>query len=144
MFVKKVNILSIVSVSVFLSFLFLGVNSFATNNSDCYRDIFDAAKDGDFVRLEECIKQNDVDINSVNKDGKTLLYIASSENNFVLVKFLLQNGAGKSVEKAVAGWTPLYNACYNNNLDMVRYLVDNGADKSINKDNISLNNKSFG
>lgn len=56
---------------------------------------FTSAKTGDLNTLSYNLTRRD--INSVNKDGKTVLHIASEEGNLEIVKFLLDMGADRTI-----------------------------------------------
>jgi ankyrin repeat protein len=57
--------------------------------------LFIAVKAGDLDTLSYNLTRRD--INSVNKDGKTVLHIASEAGNFEIVKFLLGMGADRTI-----------------------------------------------
>uniref|UniRef100_A0A7N4PHI5 Ribonuclease L n=1 Tax=Sarcophilus harrisii TaxID=9305 RepID=A0A7N4PHI5_SARHA len=59
---------------------------------------------------------------------------AVKENDFELVKQLLEEGADVSI-KTEGGWTPLHNAVKESNKDIVELLLEKGADPHIRKEN---------
>ncbi len=58
-------------------------------------ELFRAVKEDDLSSLSYNLTRRD--INSVNKDGKTVLHIASEEGNLEIVKFLLDMGADRTI-----------------------------------------------
>ena len=58
-------------------------------------EFFLAVKKGDLGTLSYNLTRRD--INSVNKDGKTVLHIASEEGKLEIVKFLLDMGADRTI-----------------------------------------------
>jgi ankyrin repeat protein len=57
--------------------------------------LFLSVKTGDIDKLSYNLTRRD--INSVNKDGKTVLHMASEEGNLDIVKFLLDMGADRTI-----------------------------------------------
>lgn len=94
------------------------------------KTVFDAAKAGDIDLVDEFLASGKAKVDAEDKDGQTLLYIATCNNNFDMVRLLVKMGA--DINKTFAGWTPLFNACYNNNSDMAKFLIQNGASNTIN------------
>lgn len=66
-------------------------------------------------------------VNQKAKDGKTLLFVASSRGNLELCKFLVSNGVNVN-EMDVRKKRPLHCACEHGNLGVVKYLVENKAE----------------
>ncbi|MFC1843106.1 ankyrin repeat domain-containing protein [Candidatus Dependentiae bacterium] len=90
-------------------------------------NIFEAIRKKNLKEVKRLVKKEKVDINKANR-GWTPLYCACSCNSLDIVKYLVQNGAKKSINEANDDVeTPLYWACMFNNLDMAKLLVENGA-----------------
>ncbi|CAM4761520.1 unnamed protein product [Rotaria magnacalcarata] len=68
----------------------------------------------------------------------SVLWAATSINNFDMVKLLVEHGANVN-HQTRTGSTPLRGACYNGNVSMARYLIDNGANMHLNKENNDTN-----
>lgn len=66
------------------------------------------------------------DISISDYDGRTALHIATSNNRFEMVKFLVKQGIELNTKDR---WnkTPLYDACIHTNDDIVHFLINNGA-----------------
>jgi ankyrin repeat protein len=72
-----------------------------------------------------------VDVNHVNDDGRTVLYLALLKEDQDMVERLFHNGAN-AMCKDSHDVTPLHIACSKGNVDLVRYLIYEGASSSIN------------
>ncbi|CAG9982408.1 unnamed protein product [Clonostachys byssicola] len=59
---------------------------------------------------------------------RTALVAAAEQNNFDLVKALIERGANVEADNAQRGSSPLQAASINDNLPMVRLLLENGAE----------------
>ncbi|CAH0047123.1 unnamed protein product [Clonostachys solani] len=96
-------------------------------------------------RIVELLLEKDADTNGISpskQDGwhlisrkldsydgeKTALMAAAEQNNFELVKALIERGANVEADKAPWGATPLQAASIHDNLPMVLMLLDRGAD----------------
>ncbi|MCL4361168.1 ankyrin repeat domain-containing protein [Candidatus Dependentiae bacterium] len=78
----------------------------------------------------------DLDImDSMDSNETPALNIATRENNFPLVKFLIDNGANVNVTNKY-GHTPLNNAALYGSLETVKYLLDHGADVNLYKETL--------
>jgi len=97
-----------------------------TNLEECVIwDWFKLARDGDFTKVE-LLLWLDSDPNSVDKNGQTVLHVASRMNHLEVVRLLLDRGANiNSVDKD--GQTALYLASEENHLKIVQLLLDRGA-----------------
>jgi ankyrin repeat protein len=79
------------------------------------------------------------DINAVDGEGWTALHFAAQENNAVLAKILLENGASVDIQEN-HGNTPLFKAVFNCRGDgsMIKLLLSYGANKKLkNKHDVS-------
>jgi len=83
------------------------------------------------LHIVKFLHQYGIDINILNGDGETPLHIACNtdrNNSIEVVKFLLENNAGYSINQiTLYGDTALHYACKNNQLEIVKLLIDYGA-----------------
>ena len=79
------------------------------------------------ARFEKLLSNRGSDINALNREGNSLLYVAAEKNQLDKINFLLDNGANVNI-KNERGSTPLNVACDKNALDAVQLLIDRGAD----------------
>ncbi len=63
------------------------------------------------------------------------LYLAVENDNLVLVKFLIENGA--NVNSEVGEKNPLYLAAERNNLEIIKFLIKNGANINVTSEDCS-------
>ncbi|WP_454721138.1 MULTISPECIES: ankyrin repeat domain-containing protein [Cupriavidus] len=70
------------------------------------------------------IRAKNIDFDKTNAAGETPLMMASLQNEFDLVKLMVDQ---MEVEINKTGWTPLHYAATNGNNDIVKYLVDHAA-----------------
>jgi ankyrin repeat protein len=78
-------------------------------------------------RFEKLFDLRSGDVNAVNEEGNSLLYVAASKNQLGKIHFLLDKGANVNF-KNERGATPLNVACDKNALDAIQLLIDGGAD----------------
>lgn len=97
-------------------------------------EVFNHVKNGDLDGLIKAFESG-YDLNVVDSQGKTLIYVATCENNLEILKYIVENAGNENINTVSFGWTPLYNAAYNNNFEMVKFLIEHGAAKSVTKDN---------
>ena len=89
-------------------------------------NIFNAITGSD-ERFEKLFDLRSGDVNAVDDEGNSLLYVAASKNQLGKIRFLLNKGANVNF-KNERGATPLNVACDKNALDAVQLLIDEGAD----------------
>jgi ankyrin repeat protein len=89
-------------------------------------NIFNAVTGSD-ERFEKLFELRSGDVNAVNEEGNSLLYVAASKNQLGKISFLLNKGANPNF-KNDRGATPLNAACDKNALAAVQLLIDGGAD----------------
>ncbi|EGU77133.1 hypothetical protein HZS61_014606 [Fusarium oxysporum f. sp. conglutinans] len=70
-------------------------------------------------------------LNCCNKDGFTLLQIATVKNDLVMARALVELGADVNAHGNTHGWVPLLLSCHCGRFDMAKLLIDNGADPTI-------------
>lgn len=114
--------------------------------------LFEAAKDGDVVRVQAIVDQDEKWLNARKENGESALMVALYHGRREVVHLLLQRGMPLNVHEATAlgdlellmefvqeepsfvmlesadGWTPLHLAAYFGAFPCVRYLVEQGAD----------------
>ena len=76
-------------------------------SADKKGDLIAAAQNTDLKTVQKLIKSG-VDVNSVDKYGKTALWIAVQKQDTEMVKFLLANGADVNVVAASGNINPLH------------------------------------
>ncbi|CAF0749022.1 unnamed protein product [Rotaria sp. Silwood1] len=86
---------------------------------------------------------NNIVFGDVNSSQQTffnvsVLWVATSINNFDIVKLLVEHGANVN-HRTKSNSTPLRGACYNGNVEMARYLIERGADAHLAKENNDTN-----
>lgn len=74
------------------------------------------------------INSSNDDINNLDRDGKTTLFIAVEENSTNIVKDLLALGANPNLKNFKTSMFPLSQAVINNNIRILQMLLDNEAD----------------
>ena len=100
--------------------------------------LIDAIKQDDYKLVRELMELNTVDINLQDEDGNTALIFACKNDNYDIVKLLVDKGADINVQNN-NGISPLLAACYNindkNAADIAKLLITKGADvNSVDKD----------
>ena len=89
-------------------------------------NLFDAITDTN-ERFKNLFNLRSGDINALDREGNSLLYVAAEKNQVDKINFLLDNGANVNI-KNERGITPLNIACDKKALDAVQLLIDRGAD----------------
>ena len=89
-------------------------------------NVFNAITGSD-ERFEKLFDLRSGDVNAVNDEGNSLLYVAASKNQLGKISFLLNKGADVNF-KNERGATPLNVACDRIALDAIQLLIDGGAD----------------
>lgn len=91
--------------------------------------IFRFASEGQRGLLSAALKQEGVDVNAKDADGRTLLHGAASNGHLEIVELLLSAKAEVNTHDE-EGWTPLISAASAGKLGVVRRLGQAGADVS--------------
>ena len=89
-------------------------------------NVFNAITGSD-ERFEKLFDLRSGDVNAVNDEGNSLLYVAASKNQLGKISFLLNKGADVNF-KNERGASPLNVACDRTALDAIQLLIDGGAD----------------
>lgn len=93
------------------------------------QDIFDLARKGTVEELKSVLKENPLAINSVNKEGYSLLVLATYRGNNEVARFLIENGA--DVNGTSNYGSPLMAAVVKGNAEIAKLLLEHRADTSI-------------
>lgn len=109
------------------------------DTSDLIKQLMDAAKSGDVTLVENLITNQNVDVNSTSRTGKTALHYASDYKNTGVIKVLLNLGADTTIQDTIAGMTPLMISINRGNKEAVNALLeyDNGCYKISTYSNVS-------
>ena len=97
--------------------------------SDLSQMLINASLEGYDTEVIKTLKMG-ADINSVNENGASPLFIASFNGNTTLVRVLVQRGADIN-QPAQGGATPLYVAVQQGHDYVAKHLLKNGADSNI-------------
>ena len=92
--------------------------------------VFNAISNGDLETTKYLISENNIDINSKDENGTTLLMKACCNTNLDLVKYLVENKADITIVDK-KNYNALMYAVEKSHLDIVRYLFEE-SDNSIN------------
>lgn len=93
------------------------------------QDIFELARSGTVEAMKTALKENPSAINSVNKDGYSLLVLATYRGNNPVAKFLVDNGA--DINGTSNYGSPLMAAVVKGNSEIAKLLLEHRADTSI-------------
>lgn len=93
---------------------------------DAQPGVFDAARNGDLVRLKELVEQTPTAINQIDAHGNSPLNVAAASGQFDVATYLLSRSASVDVSNNAQG-TALTAACQLGDLKIVELLLDVGA-----------------
>lgn len=93
------------------------------------QDIFDVARKGTVDEMKSLLKENPTAINTVNKEGYSLLVLATYRGNNEVAKFLIENNA--DVNGTSNYGSPLMAAVVKGNTEIAKLLLEHKADTSI-------------
>lgn len=108
---------------------FLGIFSFEV----AAQDIFDIARKGTPVQVEEVYKNTPDQLNAVNEAGYTPLILATYHENYEVVKTLLKYKP--SINANSGSGTALMAATVKGNTELVSLLLDHQADPNVTDGN---------
>lgn len=89
------------------------------------QDVFDAAREGDVMLLQEIVKENPELVNAQNEQGYTPLILAAYNGQLEMVKALIKNGA--DLDQSFTQGTAIHGAAFKGHLEVVKLLVKSGA-----------------
>ncbi len=97
--------------------------------------LLELTRQGRFPEVQDLVTVKKVNINFSDKDGVTALHIAILNDDLLITRFLIANGANINAQ-TIHGFTPLHyavsnNAVSNKNLDIISVLMNNNADITI-------------
>ena len=105
------------------------VSTDSMGETDAYGNtpLHQASFNGQSEVVKVMLAKGEADVNAVNNDGETPLFVAVDSNNIYVSELLL--GAGAQPDKATnEGVCPLHAAAMNGNEHMVDVLIKHGAD----------------
>ncbi|XP_058447048.1 poly [ADP-ribose] polymerase tankyrase [Malaya genurostris] len=114
-----------VTISNTRSMLAVNLEAAAMAN-DPLRDLFEACKTGDLVKVKKLITSQTVNARDTAGRKSTPLHFAAGYGRRDVVEFLLTNGASIQARDD-GGLHPLHNACSFGHADVVRLLLEAGA-----------------
>ena len=103
-------------------------HSRATEGNVEYKELFDAASEGDLEHLEAALLPS-LDINALEPNhlqGRTALHVASQTGNVEAIQFLLTHGAKVDLRNSEYR-TPLHDAAFNAQPEAIKALLKGGA-----------------
>ncbi|XP_049764090.1 poly [ADP-ribose] polymerase tankyrase isoform X3 [Schistocerca cancellata] len=108
------------------SILATTIDSIPSTSSDPLRELFEACKTGDIVRVKKLVTPQTVNAHDTAGRKSTPLHFAAGYGRRDVVEFLL--AAGASIQaRDDGGLHPLHNACSFGHADVVRLLLEAGA-----------------
>ncbi|WP_313807245.1 ankyrin repeat domain-containing protein [Flavobacterium sp.] len=109
---------------IFIALLFFWVDSIVAQ-----QDIFEIARSGTVEELQKVVDKEPNSIHSVNKDGYSLLTLATYRGNNKIAVFLIEKGADINGKSNYG--TPLMAAVVKGNKEIAEALVKHNADISL-------------
>lgn len=91
------------------------------------QEIFDAIRNGDFVKVKELVENDPQLIEALTARQSTALLVAVSVDNKPIAEYLIEKGVDINAAN-VNNWTALF---YTQSVEMAGLLLDNGADINI-------------
>nr|CAD7577361.1 unnamed protein product [Timema californicum] len=98
----------------------------SSSNNDPLRELFEACKTGDIVRVKKLVNPQTVNARDTAGRKSTPLHFAAGYGRRDVVEFLLATGASIQARDD-GGLHPLHNACSFGHADVVRLLLEAGA-----------------
>lgn len=95
------------------------------------QELIAAALNNDIKTVSELAKIPGININDIMSDGQTALMIAVENQNLLLVRLLIESGAGVNYKTKYYEDTALIIAVRKNNLDIINFLLSSGANINI-------------
>lgn len=90
--------------------------------------LHEAVKKNDFLKIKQLVEEDKINIDSLNREGKSALFLAAQKKDPAICKYLLEKGANVDVVTADKyGITPLWTAAQHGFTDTLQMLIDHGA-----------------
>jgi ankyrin repeat protein len=106
---------------------------FITNLVFSQKDVFDVARTGNVVELQQLIKENANCINEVSPSGYTPLILATYRGNTEVAKYLINEV--KDIDFISTSGTALMAAVMKQNLELIKLFVSKKANLNIQDNN---------
>lgn len=90
------------------------------------KEIYDAIKEWDDEKVKFLLAEEKNLINAMTPFG-TLLHVASSMGNNIIIEYLVMHGADINAKGGVLGGSALNEAASEGNVEVVKYLISRGA-----------------
>jgi len=95
---------------------------------------FHLATENGFIRVAEILLKRGADINNINWYSNTPLRLALYSKNVEMIRFILENGGNKHINRDVScGRNDMEIAAKTNSVDIVRLMLDHGANPDSNR-----------
>jgi ankyrin repeat protein len=89
------------------------------------QNVFDVAREGDVMLLQEMVKENPELVNAQNEQGYTPLILAAYNGQLEMVKALIKNGA--DLDQSFTQGAAIHGAAFKGHMEIVKLLVESGA-----------------
>ena len=101
------------------------VESIGISEEEIFECFFEAPCVNNIMILQYFIEKKNMNINTLNKYGSTLLHLAVVNDNSTIIRYLLSNGNINPNVKNMHGMTPLLLSIMRESIDATESLVDN-------------------
>ena len=91
------------------------------DNPDQFTPLLCACENGHYRIVKILIEKGNADMNIVDINGKSCLYLAVDENHLKIVKYLAEKDPLLMDKPTNDGKTPQIKACYNNDTKMIEF-----------------------
>lgn len=108
--------------------LLFGIVLFS-NWANAQQDVFEIARNVSVEALQKLLQEKHDGINSVNKEGYSLLTLATYKGNNEVAAYLIKEGADVNGKSNYG--TPLMAAVVQGNVEIAKLLLENNADTNI-------------